>query len=37
MMGSGAHNSPRSGSQRVTTYADDAVDVDADSDGGRSP
>ena len=37
MMGSGAHNTRRSGSQRVNTYADDAVDEDADSDGGRSP
>lgn len=36
MMGSGAHNRRRGSSQKVNTYADDAVDedADADSDGG---
>jgi hypothetical protein len=36
MLGSGAQNRRRSSSQQVNTYADDAVDedADADSDGG---
>lgn len=36
MMGSGAHNQRKRSSQQVGTYADDAVDedADADSDGG---
>lgn len=34
MMGSGAHNRRRGSSEKAKSYADDAVDEDADSDGG---
>jgi PPE-repeat protein len=34
MMGQGANSRRGKGSQRITTYSDDAVDEDADSDGG---